>query len=36
MQIWWMRQGINVGVSAADRVRLEAVVADRNSPQKHM
>jgi hypothetical protein len=31
-----MRQGINVDVSAADRVRLEAVVADRNSPQKHV
>jgi transposase len=31
-----MRQGINVDVSAADRVRLKAVVADRNSPQKHV
>jgi transposase len=31
-----MRQGINVDVSAADRVRLEAMVADRNSPQKHV
>jgi len=31
-----MRQGISVEVSAADRVRLEAVVADRNSPQKHV
>jgi transposase len=31
-----MRQGISVNVSAADRVRLEAVVADRNSPQKHV
>jgi transposase len=31
-----MRQGIKVDVSAADRVRLEAVVADRNSPQKHV
>src|SRR5437763_1741682 len=30
-----MRQGIVVDVSAADRARLEAVVADRNSPQKH-
>jgi transposase len=29
-----MRGGINVEVSAADRARLEAVVADRNSPQK--
>jgi transposase len=31
-----MRKGIIVDVSAADRVRLEAVVADGNSPQKHV
>src|ERR671917_1954926 len=31
-----MRTGIVVEVSAADRARLEAVVADRNSPQKHV
>ena len=31
-----MREGIRVEVSAADRARLEAVVADRNSPQKHV
>jgi len=31
-----MREGINVEVRAADRSRLEAVVADRNSPQKHV
>ena len=31
-----MRQGISVDVSATDRIRLEAVVADRNSPQKHV
>ena len=31
-----MRDGITVEVSAADRVRLEAIVADRNSPQKHV
>ena len=36
MRVWHMRQGISVEVSAADRVRLEAVVADRNSPQKHV
>jgi transposase len=29
-----MREGISIEVSAADRARLEAVVADRNSPQK--
>jgi transposase len=31
-----MREGITIGVSAADRAHLEAVVADRNSPQKHV
>src|SRR5271169_1066953 len=31
-----MREGINIEVSAADRERLVAVVADRNSPQKHV
>ena len=31
-----MRVGIAVEVSAADRVRLERVVTDRNSPQKHV
>jgi hypothetical protein len=31
-----MRPGIIVDVTAADRDRLEAIVADRNSPQKHV
>ena len=31
-----MRKGIIVEVTAADRARLEAVVADRDSPQKHV
>jgi transposase len=31
-----MRAGISVEVSAADRGRLEAIVADRNSPQKYV
>jgi transposase len=31
-----MREGITVEVSAADRGRLEVIVADRNSPQKHV
>jgi transposase len=31
-----MRKGIIVELSTADRARLEAVVADRNSPQKHV
>ncbi len=31
-----MRKGITIEVSTADRARLEAVVADRNGPQKHV
>jgi transposase len=31
-----MRKGITVEVSEADRARLEAIAADRNSPQKHV
>src|SRR5215218_4784474 len=31
-----MREGITVEVSAVDRARLKAIVADRNSPQKHV
>jgi hypothetical protein len=31
-----MRQGITFEVTAADRVRMEAIVTDRNSPQKHV
>jgi hypothetical protein len=31
-----MRTGIVVDVTAADRERLVAVVANRNSPQKHV
>ena len=31
-----MRKGIEIDVSAADRARLEAIVADRNRPQKHV
>ncbi len=31
-----MRNGINIEVNVADRERLEAVAADRNSPQKHV
>jgi hypothetical protein len=31
-----MREGISIEVSAADCERLAAVVADRNSPQKHV
>ena len=31
-----MRTGITFEVTAADRTRLEAIAADRNSPQKHV
>ena len=31
-----MREGISIEMSAADRGRLERIVADRNSPQKHV
>ena len=31
-----MRKGIEIAVNAADRARLEAIVGDRNSPQKHV
>jgi len=31
-----MRTGFIVHVNATDRARLEAVLADRNSPQKHV
>ncbi len=31
-----MLEGISITVSTADRLRLEAVVADRNSAQKHV
>jgi transposase len=31
-----MRKDVVVEVSTADRIRLEAIAADRNSPQKHV
>jgi Winged helix-turn helix len=31
-----MRAGIVVNVTPADRLRLEAIVADRSAPQKHV
>jgi len=36
MRVWGMRKDVVDDVSAADRARLEAIVADRNSPQKHV
>jgi transposase len=31
-----MRKGISISLTPADRVRLDAIVRDRNSPQKHV
>src|SRR5664280_646494 len=36
MRVWGMRKGIVVNVTAGGRKRLAAIVADRNSPQKHV
>src|SRR3954468_10905342 len=36
VRVWSMRSGIAVEVTAADRDRLHAIVANRNSPQKHV
>jgi transposase len=36
MQVCGMLKGITVAVTIKDRAKLEAVVADRNSPQKHV
>src|SRR5664279_2661066 len=36
VRVWEMRKGINVTVNRADRLRLEAIVGDRNRPQKHV
>jgi transposase len=36
MRFYGMLNGITVTVTAKDRAKLEAVVADRNSPQKHV
>jgi hypothetical protein len=31
-----MRSGISLTLSSSDRLRLEALVVDRNTPQKHV
>ena len=36
MRIWGMRSGITFTVSSRDRQRLQAIVADPKSPQKHV
>ena len=35
MLVCFMRTGIEITVSPASRCRLEAIAADRNTPQKH-
>ena len=35
-EVRWMRKDITIEASSADRARLGSVVADRNSPQKHV
>src|ERR1700741_4879045 len=36
MRIWCMRTGISIIVTPSDRFRLEALVRDRNAPQKRV
>ena len=36
VRIWGMRTGITIDLNSAARARLEAIAADRNSPQKHV
>jgi hypothetical protein len=36
MRIWRMRTGISIIVTPSDRFRLEALVRDRNAPQKRV
>src|ERR1700746_710711 len=36
MRLWRMRTGISIIVTPSDRFRLEALVRDRNAPQKRV
>jgi winged helix-turn helix protein len=36
MRVWGMHEGSHIKLSADDRAELAAVVANRNSPQKHV
>ena len=36
MRVWGMRPGIAITLSPSDRLRLEAILRDRNAPQKHV
>src|SRR5215204_2298461 len=35
MRIWGMRPGVTIALNAADRSLLEAILGNRNAPQKH-
>ena len=36
MRVFGMLTGVTIRVTAKDRAKLEAILADRNSPQKHV
>src|SRR3979490_569984 len=36
MRVWGMHERTNIKLSRTDRSKLKAVVANRNSPQKHV
>jgi hypothetical protein len=36
VRIWGMRLGISITLTAADRRHLEAIIRNRNAPQKHV
>jgi transposase len=36
MRVWGMRPGISITLTAACRNQLEAIIRDRNAPQKHV
>ena len=36
MRLCGMRKGITIDVTPADRRRLQSIIRDRNSPQKHV
>jgi hypothetical protein len=36
MRLYGMRKGIIIEVTSADRARLQSIIRDRNSPQKHV
>ena len=36
MRLCGLRKGIIIDVTPADRARLQSIIPDRNSPQKHV